>query len=189
MRCGEVKKLISAYVDDELDLQTTRVVSLHMKRCEGCARYFERVRAVGLAISRINKFQGDPAMDARLFIGLKAAAERPTLAERIVRAYMPDWRMAAAAGVFAVAMVFYLAGGPAQLVNSTRDFAVTSTETVVVQAEEAGSFWSRLVSEGTERAASLSRSILGDAGEEGESGGAGEGAQSGSLPAPSGVSA
>lgn len=165
MRCGEVKNLISAYVDDELDLPTTRLVSMHIKRCDECAAYFERVRKISVAFARINKPQSDPALEARLFIELKAAVERPTFAERIVRAYMPDWRMAAATGMFVLALVIYFAGGPLQFMNSTRDFAAVGTETVVEQAEEAESFWSNLLNQGKERAASISRSILGNPGE------------------------
>lgn len=181
MRCGEVKNLISAYVDEELDLQSTRLVSMHLKRCDECARHFERVKRIGLVLSSIEKPKNDPAMEARLFIELKAAAERPSLTERILRAYMPDWRMVAATGVFVLVLFVYFAGGPLELMKSTRDFAAVSTETVVEQAEEAGTFWSRLLSRGKEKATSISQSILGnpDSAEDGDSE---EGTKSGALP-------
>ncbi len=162
MRCGEAKNLISAYVDEELDLQSTRLVSMHLKRCGDCSRHFERVRKIGIVLSRIDKTERDPAMEARLFIELKAAAERPSLPERILRAYMPDWRMVAATGVFVLALFIHFAGGPLELMNSTRDIATAGTETVVEQAEEAGTFWSRILSQGKEKAASISQSILGN---------------------------
>lgn len=46
MKCKEVKKLLSAYLDDELSLNKRQLVEKHLKVCSDCAREFASFRSV-----------------------------------------------------------------------------------------------------------------------------------------------
>ncbi|MCD6119313.1 zf-HC2 domain-containing protein [bacterium] len=188
MRCGEAKKLISSYIDDELDLPTTRVVSMHLKRCADCQKHFDELRSMRVLVKRVNRIERDPALEQRLFNTIKVAQETPTFFEKLARAVNIDFRTASAVGVFVIALLVFLAGGPAAVLDYTSTYAKVSSEVIGEEFQETRSFWSELWLSGMDRIQGVSREILGEGDEVNKTETTGEDAGDQSSVIPSGGS-
>src|SRR5438132_13442767 len=103
MKCNEIRNLVLAYLDSELDAKTSQEIQLHLQTCTECAQLFERER----------KF------NERLFGALRVGQPTPALWEQIesrVRPqrrstwFFPRWK-AVALGSFAVLLVAGLVAG------------------------------------------------------------------------------
>jgi hypothetical protein len=171
MRCGEARKLLSSYIDDALDLSTTRIVSMHLKRCGECNRQYDELRALSVFITQSNNPERDLALEQRLFNTVKAAQETPTLVERITQAFRFDWRTASAAGAIVVAIAMFVAGGPTELADYANTYANVSSKVVTEEVESSRSFWGNVFKESCERISSVSRQILGSENERQETNG------------------
>ncbi|GAA4092850.1 zf-HC2 domain-containing protein [Nonomuraea soli] len=53
MRCAEFVELVTAYLDGALDERSHARFERHLRRCEGCERYLEQLRAVGPAVGAL----------------------------------------------------------------------------------------------------------------------------------------
>ncbi len=161
MKCGEVRKFLSSYIDDALDIATTRIVSKHLKRCDECNRRFDELRALSAYISKTNIIERDLALELRLFNAVKIAQSNPTLLERMVRAYKIDWRTVTAVGAIVVALAVFITGGQNAFVNYANTYASVGSKVVSDEVESSKTFWDNVVKESCEQISNVSRKILG----------------------------
>ncbi len=62
MNCTEVQKLMSAYLDDELDGNTLDMVSQHLADCESCMAEISEFRKISLRMNQIPQPKVPPAV-------------------------------------------------------------------------------------------------------------------------------
>jgi anti-sigma factor RsiW len=65
-RCIALVELVTAYLDDQLDVQTRACVDRHLRKCDGCAHYVEQMRVTACTVGKIRIEQLDPAFRDRL---------------------------------------------------------------------------------------------------------------------------
>ena len=53
MECQEVRQLLSAWLDDELDTATAAALTAHVERCEACRREWRRLTALESALGSL----------------------------------------------------------------------------------------------------------------------------------------
>ena len=66
MNCNELVELVTAYLDESLDLETRARFDLHLLECDGCTNYLQQFRATVQAVGRIRDDDLDPALRDRL---------------------------------------------------------------------------------------------------------------------------
>ncbi len=66
MDCNELVELVTAYLDESLDLETRPRFDLHLLECDGCQNYLEQFRVTVRTVGKINREHLDPAFRARL---------------------------------------------------------------------------------------------------------------------------
>jgi anti-sigma factor RsiW len=44
LSCQEIVELVTDYLEDELDVDTSTALQVHLVLCPGCARYLEQIR-------------------------------------------------------------------------------------------------------------------------------------------------
>lgn len=66
MDCNELVELVTAYLDESLDLDTRARFDLHLLDCDGCANYLQQFRATVATIGTISVDDVDPAYRVRL---------------------------------------------------------------------------------------------------------------------------
>ena len=44
LSCRELVELVTDYLEDDLDVDTTTALEAHLELCPGCARYVEQIR-------------------------------------------------------------------------------------------------------------------------------------------------
>src|SRR5439155_16613669 len=73
MNCAETKRLIDAYVDNELDLRGAIEVEEHVARCPGCSAEERALRELqASARANLIRYAPSPEFDARLREALHA---------------------------------------------------------------------------------------------------------------------
>jgi predicted anti-sigma-YlaC factor YlaD len=105
LRCREVRKHLSAFLDDELDSRKRKKIELHISECAECRRETEKLRDI------ISTIRGTPRpqVPAQLWEGtrrkIQVASEQPSR-PAILR--IPKWKAvpAAAAAVLAIFIIF-----------------------------------------------------------------------------------
>ena len=66
LRCIALAELVTAYLDDQLDVQTRACVDRHLRGCDGCGHYVEQMRITASTVGKIRIEQLDPAFRDRL---------------------------------------------------------------------------------------------------------------------------
>jgi anti-sigma factor RsiW len=99
MNCGDVREILFAFLDNELDASLSIEVQRHMEHCPDCAREAETERAVGkrLAAAMERESAGLPALDE--IVGTAVAG--PAIGHRRRRVGKGAWR-----GLGVAAVVF-----------------------------------------------------------------------------------
>jgi anti-sigma factor RsiW len=125
MQCQESKKVLDAYVDNELDLVQSVAVEEHLAECRDCSRKVEDRRALSAAIHRADlRFTAPPDLVKGVRKALRLS-EATTLSEKWL------WFKNAALGFAAATIVFLLAAAVIGLwfhVPESRKIAQAATD-------------------------------------------------------------
>lgn len=101
-----MKALLTAYVDDELDLVHNLEVEQHLSECGACASALERQRAVTRAVAEHAPYYAAPA-ELRRRVGFDSREQSKPSSWRFGR-----WLALAAAGLAAMAVIWRVAPSP-----------------------------------------------------------------------------
>jgi predicted anti-sigma-YlaC factor YlaD len=71
MDCNELVELVTAYLDEALDLDTRARFDEHLIDCDGCENYLQQFRSTIGTIGRIDDEQMAPEFRARLMDAFK----------------------------------------------------------------------------------------------------------------------
>ncbi|CAN5298258.1 zf-HC2 domain-containing protein [soil metagenome] len=64
--CNELVELVTAYLDDSLDLDDRSRFDAHLLECDGCENYLQQFRTTVSTIGKIPSDDLDPAFRSRL---------------------------------------------------------------------------------------------------------------------------
>ena len=118
MNCSETKRLIDAYVDNELDLRGALEIEGHVARCPGCGAEERALRELqASARTNLSRYVPSPEFDARLRDALHAeghsvplhSEEASPALPRVARRRRHAWRWAALAPLAAAAALVVVA--------------------------------------------------------------------------------
>jgi anti-sigma factor RsiW len=141
MICSETRRLIDAYVDNELDLRGALEVEEHIARCPACGAEERVLRELqASARARLTRHPTPPGLEARLIVRLRgeeaaatvvhAAAEHVSAARpRVMRPARRAWRwvaLAPAATAVAVLLVALPRLWPKQSQTSVEDAVIAA---------------------------------------------------------------
>lgn len=130
MKCAEIKKMFSPYLDGQVSGTEMRVLTRHVEQCAGCAREFAAMRRTQQLLASLGrkKAPADLALKLRVAISHKAAqARRPRYEGVLVRLEntLNAFMVPATAGLVSAVLFFGLLLGffalPAQLRASSGD--------------------------------------------------------------------
>jgi hypothetical protein len=71
MDCNELVELVTAYLDESLDLDSRSRFDMHLLECDGCANYLQQFRVTVATVGRIRGGDLDPDYRARLLSAFK----------------------------------------------------------------------------------------------------------------------
>lgn len=71
MDCNQLVELVTAYLDESLDLDTRARFDVHLLECDGCANYLQQFRATVATVGKIDSAELDPGFRARLMGAFK----------------------------------------------------------------------------------------------------------------------
>jgi anti-sigma factor RsiW len=71
MDCNQLVELVTAYLDESLDLDTRARFDLHLLECDGCANYLQQFRTTVAMVGKIDSAELDPGFRARLMSAFK----------------------------------------------------------------------------------------------------------------------
>ncbi|HEY4885463.1 MAG TPA: anti-sigma factor [Myxococcales bacterium] len=119
MNCSETKRLIDAYVDNELDLRGALEIEEHVARCPGCGEEERALRELqASARANLIRYAPSPEFEARVRDALHAeglpvpvgSVERSPAPPRAARHLRRAWKWAALAPFAAAAALLVVAG-------------------------------------------------------------------------------
>lgn len=67
MKCAQIKKLLSPYLENELSREKKAEVEAHLKICLGCAAELDNLKKVSLLLSSLPELEIRPELQARLY--------------------------------------------------------------------------------------------------------------------------
>ncbi len=98
MDCSEARKLLHAYLDNELDLRESAALEQHLSECPECAKLYEEQTALRQAIAGLGTEDPlPPALRRRVRTAVRGEAKS--------RYPLPAWRWVGAAATFAAALL------------------------------------------------------------------------------------
>ena len=71
MDCNELVELVTAYLDDSLDLPTRARFDLHLLDCDGCSQYLQQFQVTIDTVGRIGAEHLDPDFRAKLLTAFR----------------------------------------------------------------------------------------------------------------------
>jgi anti-sigma factor RsiW len=71
MDCNELVELVTAYLDDALDLDTRARFDAHLLECDGCESYLQQLRATVDTLGKIRDDTIDPRFRAKLLTAFR----------------------------------------------------------------------------------------------------------------------
>ncbi|TMA28081.1 MAG: anti-sigma factor [Deltaproteobacteria bacterium] len=117
MICAETRRLIDAYVDNELDLRGALEVEEHIARCPACGAEERALRELqASARANLTRYSMSPELEARLRALLQVeeppapAASGNSSTARVARRALRAWKWAALAPLAAAAAVLFAVG-------------------------------------------------------------------------------
>jgi hypothetical protein len=134
MKCIEIQKLISPYLDGRASGTEMRTISRHIEECAGCERQYAAMQRTQELLARLGtkKAPVDLALKLRLAISREAAqSRRPRFEGVMVRLEntLDAFMVPATAGLLSAVLTFGLLLGffalPAQLLASSADVPLT----------------------------------------------------------------
>jgi anti-sigma factor RsiW len=126
MSCGETRRLLDAWVDNELDLRGALEVEAHLGRCEDCAAQERSLRELqDFARANLTRHPMPAGLEARLHAAVRGEAGAAAPIARASR--FPRWAAPLlAASVAVVAVAGLLRPAPGHLAESVIDAHVRS---------------------------------------------------------------
>ena len=104
MNHDEIRELLHAHVDGELDLVNAREIETHLADCEECRRTGERIRELRQALTTAAPSYGAPAHLRR---SIRAALRREASTEEKNVSFWPLFAASAAFAVLILGLVFF----------------------------------------------------------------------------------
>ncbi|MGC1401424.1 MAG: zf-HC2 domain-containing protein [Thermodesulfobacteriota bacterium] len=77
MRCAEIRKLISLYIDDRLSPDEKEALSSHTRNCSGCQEALEEARAVHELFASAERFSAPYGFTTRVLANLETESLSP----------------------------------------------------------------------------------------------------------------
>ncbi|KAA0113120.1 anti-sigma factor [Mycolicibacterium sp. P9-22] len=71
MDCNELVELVTAYLDDALDLDTRARFDVHLTECDGCDNYLQQLRTTVETLGKVGGDELDPAFRDRLMTAFR----------------------------------------------------------------------------------------------------------------------
>lgn len=71
MDCNELVELVTAYLEDALDLQTRARFDMHLVHCDGCENYLQQLQTTVRTLGQIDGDELDPAFRNRLMTAFR----------------------------------------------------------------------------------------------------------------------
>jgi hypothetical protein len=71
MDCNELVELVTAYLDESLDLNSRARFDVHLLECDGCANYLQQFRVTVATVGRIRGDELEPEFRSRLLSAFK----------------------------------------------------------------------------------------------------------------------
>ena len=105
MNHDEIRELLHAHVDGELDLVNAREIEQHLRVCEECRRAEEQIRQLGEALATDAPSYRAPAHLRR---NIRAALRREVSAEEKNFSFWPIFAASAAFAVLMLGLIFFL---------------------------------------------------------------------------------
>ncbi|MCC6442909.1 MAG: zf-HC2 domain-containing protein [Armatimonadetes bacterium] len=112
MSCSRIQRILSAYVDSELDGREMLAVRGHLRECAECRRYFDRLAMMKRLFSYMPCRRPDPDSIERVTLLLRSATPESRnslleiLQEWLYSARRPGWIAGMAAGLAVGMMLF-----------------------------------------------------------------------------------
>ncbi len=72
MKCSQIEKMISRYVDNDLGPEERRLFELHIQDCSGCKQELEKIRAVHQLFASAERFPAPYGFTTRVMANLEA---------------------------------------------------------------------------------------------------------------------
>lgn len=118
MDCNEIRPLIEADVDGELDLVRHLEVTTHLRTCPGCAQYADSVRARQSVLREsLARFRAPPELSAKISAALRTTGTPPpkpiSRPPALVTRWL-SWRVAGLAASIAVSLLVGFGWGDAR---------------------------------------------------------------------------
>ncbi len=110
MKCPQIRNLLMAYLDSELDARDTAEVASHLEACEPCRQRYENEQRLERLL--VTELERDEGMPPSVWRGLEVSFG--------VRPAVPVWRWAAAAAavlILTAGTFFFLGGDRAELLR------------------------------------------------------------------------
>lgn len=123
MRCVQVRRALSAYLDGELPESRRQAVAAHLEGCAACRAEHEALAATWDALLLSPEAPAAPGFEARLRERIAAGEEAPpTLSERLRGAFWTPARRLALSGALAGIVAGWMLGrAPAPAAPTTSD--------------------------------------------------------------------
>jgi anti-sigma factor RsiW len=71
MKCSQITKMISRYIDDDLGPEKKRLFELHAQNCSGCRKELEEIRAVHELFTSAERFPAPHGFTTRVMADLE----------------------------------------------------------------------------------------------------------------------
>jgi anti-sigma factor RsiW len=105
VNCSELRTLLDAYMDGELDLVRQVEIEQHLRTCDGCSQIHQAQMALRSALQSDELyFRAPPGLERRI----RTAAQRPERKSRLLSLQLRGWTAAAVAAAAVVALAFFL---------------------------------------------------------------------------------
>jgi hypothetical protein len=66
MNCSQIRRKLSAFMDNELDDETSSLIGPHIERCPGCQEYFGKLRKMDGLVYGLPKIEPGPDFASRV---------------------------------------------------------------------------------------------------------------------------
>lgn len=159
MNCDDVKRNISAYIDEELDQEDRDVVGRHLSQCVGCRLYHAQISAISKGISSLSRLSLSPSQQRELQETVDAEWEKRARRKGFL-AQLPRSRTVAlvAASIAAFLLIAYVLsqlGGVLEMttpMRAAKEAPTPETLEMELQSEAPEGQEEAEVAEGTEQA-------------------------------------
>lgn len=104
MSCSKIQKLLSLYLDDELDPSHCKIVQSHLEQCPVCRRHVDEMSKLSSAVKAFKPIQAPPRFEDIVMQRVMTMPQSlgPTLFERLFSNHQRRWTLALATPALAL---------------------------------------------------------------------------------------